>query len=75
MTDESNLKSTTYTPRNEFVFDSSMDAISSKDLPRTFEAQNITLGIKLTCPDFISKHLENLTGPSVLYKNPRLVSL
>ena len=29
------------------------------------EAQKITLGIKLICPDFISKHLENLTGPSV----------
>ena len=47
------------------MFSSKTDDISSNVFSRIFEAQKITLGIKLICPDFISKHLENLTGPSV----------
>ena len=55
----------TYIPRKRFVLDSNKNAISSNVFSRIFEAQNTTLGMKLICPDFISKHLENLTGPSV----------
>ena len=48
-----------------FVFSSSKDDISSNVFSRIFEALKMTLGIKLICAYFISKHRENLTGPSV----------
>src|SRR3972149_5101336 len=51
--------------RKSFEFFSKMAENSSYDFLNTFEAQNIMLGIKLTCAGFNAKHLENFTGPSV----------